>query len=196
MVDTTKKLLETRKAAKKRKPTFCRRDASTKPRISGKVWRKARGSDNKQRQKFKGRTPNPNPGYRSPVAVRGLDRSGLWPVLVFNVAGLEAVSKEEGIIIASSVGGRKRKEIIDAAAKKSIKILNIDAKKELEKIDAKLKARKADKQKADEKKRLDEKAKKEEKKLAPKKEKEEELSEKEKKEEEKKEKDKVLIHNN
>jgi large subunit ribosomal protein L32e len=77
------------------------------------VWRKPRGVDNKQRLKRKGHKKNPSSGYRAPVAVRGLHRSGLVPVLVTTPGMLTTVTKENGIIISSTLGDRKRKQIIE-----------------------------------------------------------------------------------
>lgn len=177
-----KSLLELRGKMKKRKPTFARKDSNKKKRIEDDVWRRPRGVDNKQRLKRKGHKKNPSSGYRSPVAVRGLHKSGLVPVVVTTPTMLAKLTKEHGIIIASTLGGKKRRQVIEFAKKQGFTIVNLNADKELSRIDTqmnerrKLKAQKVAKP-------TDE--------PEPKKE-EPELSEEEKKKIEKEEKDKVL----
>ena len=200
MVD--KRLLELKLKAKRRKPRFARKDAHLKPRIEIDVWRKPRGSDNKQRQKFKGIRRWPSSGYRSPQPVKGVGASGLLPVLVSSPKQLVSLTKENGIIIASSVGDRKRQLILQEAKKSQLTVLNLDADKAIEQISARLKNRKEDRQKQlEEQKAEEEKQKKKEEKekkaaaaKAEEKPAEPELSEEEKQKKEKEEKDKVLTH--
>jgi large subunit ribosomal protein L32e len=64
-------------------------------------------------------------GYRGPKAARGLHPSGYTDNIVYNtsdLAGLDA--KKDAIRLAHTVGTRKRKEIIEQAAKAGFKILN------------------------------------------------------------------------
>ncbi|MBN1792335.1 hypothetical protein JW826_01495 [Candidatus Woesearchaeota archaeon] len=151
-----KKLLELRAKAKRKKPVFCRKDSNKKARIESNVWRKARGCDNKQRLKRRGHKKGPRSGFRSPVQIRGLDSSGLIPVLVSNLRQFETLTNKHGIIIAS-VGDRNRKLLVETASKKGLKILNLDASKAIEQIDAKVKERQAKKKSKEEQKKADEK---------------------------------------
>lgn len=65
-----KELLELRRRIKKKKPTFVRKDIYKKKKLS-RVWRRARGLDNKQRLHKKGAPLIPSTGYRAPRKVRG-----------------------------------------------------------------------------------------------------------------------------
>jgi large subunit ribosomal protein L32e len=190
-----KKLLEARERAKKRKPTFGRKDSNKKKRIESDVWRKARGCDNKQRLKRKGHKKTPKQGFRSPIAVRGFDASGLMPILVTNLNQLMNIAQGEGVIVSSNLGDRKRRIVLEAANKKGLTVLNLDASKAIEQIDAKLKQR-AQEKKTQEEQKKKQVEKKEPKKEAPapaeKKEPDSETNEDEKKKQEKEEKDKVL----
>jgi large subunit ribosomal protein L32e len=195
----TKKLLEIRKAMKKKRPSFMRKDIYKKSRL-GSSWRKPRGLDNKQRLCKRGPAKKISNGYRAPGEIRGLHNSGLIPIVVSNIFQLNALTKEHGVIISGKVGDRKRSLIIAETKKKGLEVLNFDADKRAEQIATELKQRKeSQKKKLDEqkekekekKKGIDEKVKKEEQK-EPKKEEEAQLSDEEKKKLEKEEKDKLL----
>jgi large subunit ribosomal protein L32e len=188
-----KKLLEIRERVKRKKPKFGRKDSNKKKRIESDVWRKARGCDNKQRLKRKGHKKTPRQGFRSPIQVRGLDASGLMPFLVTNPKQVMALTNEQGIIISSSMGDRKRKIVIDEAAKKGLTILNLDAAKRSEQISAKLLERKQEKKTLEEQKKKQEKQEKKDiKKEEPKQDEPADLSEEDKKKQEKEEKDRLL----
>lgn len=195
MVDI-KALLEQRRRTKKKKPVFSRKDCNRKKRIEDDVWRKPRGTDNKQRLHKKGYKKGPSSGYRAPVLVRGLHKSGLVPVIVSSPKQISMLSKEQGVIISSQTGDRKRKIIIAEAQKKGLTILNLNAEKTTQKIETQLKERKEHRKKqleAKEKKSIDEKVKKETKKEKEKEEKKpDQTSDEEKKKLEKEEKDKIL----
>jgi len=197
-MNNIKELLEKRKQIKKTKPSFFRKDRYKKSRI-GNSWRKPRGLDNKQRLGKKGPAIKISNGYRAPKAVRGLHKSGLFPVVICNVTQLNSLTKEQGVVVSANVGDRKRLEIIAEAQKKGLSILNLDADKTLTRIQSDMKERKEMKTKQhddqkEKKKGIDEKVKKEAKNELrleePKK--EEALSEDEKKKQEKEEKDKLL----
>ena len=190
-----KDLLQKRKAIKNKKPDFAMQDSHKLSRLK-KKWRRPRGSDSKMRHGFKGYSKCVEPGYGSPKEVRGLDKSGLEPILISTVKDLNNINKDkQGIIISSNVGMRKKVDIINKAGELSITILNIkDSSKCLADIAQEIKVRKEKRAKKvknkEEKKVKDEKKKKEEKtdKLADK-----VLDAEEKADTEKKEKDKVLI---
>ena len=119
-----KKLLSIRKEIKSRKPKFVGQEYHKVRRLS-KKWKQPKGMHSKLRQKFKSHLKHPSPGYRSPKETRGLDRSGLNPVIVSNVEELNYVSKDHGVIISKNVGLRKRIDIVKKAKEKSIVLLNV-----------------------------------------------------------------------
>ena len=127
-----KELLTLRKAKKTKKPVFKHQDSWKRKRLPQK-WRKPKGMHSKMRLKFKGNPKLPSQGYRSPGKVRGLDGSGLKTVLVKSLKQMESLTSE-AIIIASSLGARKRLEIIKKASEKKLKIVNLDPDKYVEKI--------------------------------------------------------------
>jgi len=195
-----KKLLAHRKTLKAKKPSFIRESFLKRKRLALK-WRRPKGLHSKMRHGFKGHRKTIKVGYKSPVLVRGLTRSGLKIVYVSNIKELEKVDKgKECVIIKKTVGLKKMIELLKKAKELSLAVSNVkDIKEFLIKAEEMLKKKKEEK-----KKRLEEKKKKEkekEKKKEEKKEKEkkkeetaDELAERVKKEEEeqKKEKDKVL----
>jgi large subunit ribosomal protein L32e len=88
-------------------------------------WVKPKGRDNKMRLRIKGYPPIVEVGYRVPDAIRGLHPSGLEPVVVHNVEELDKLDPKRNIIyIASTVGARKRRHIIEKAAGMGFKIAN------------------------------------------------------------------------
>ncbi|NPA85291.1 MAG: 50S ribosomal protein L32e [Crenarchaeota archaeon] len=95
----------------------------------GYKWRKPKGNDNKSRLQLKGYPPIVKVGYRTPKQYRDLHPSGLKPVIVHNVKELEKVDKDKHIVyIASSVGKRKRQEILKRAQELGIRVANGGAK--------------------------------------------------------------------
>ncbi len=118
------KMLELRRIMKEREPDFIRQESWRYVRVK-ESWRRPRGIDSKMRLKKKGKPPLPNIGYRVPKVVRGRHPSGFIEVLVYNVKELEGIDpKRYAIRIASTVGRRKRIEIIKTADKLGIKVLN------------------------------------------------------------------------
>ncbi len=119
------KLLLVRKLLKKKMPNFVRFNPSHLKRLD-ESWRKPKGGDSKVRKKKKGKPRMPTVGFRVPKAVRGLLRDGTKPVIVHNVKELEQIENKEEVtvIIASSVGKRKRAEIIKKAEELGLKIMN------------------------------------------------------------------------
>ena len=182
------KLLDIRKNMKARKPNFIRQDAHKKAEIK-KKWRRPKGLQSKMRLHKKGYGKSPSQGYRTPSAVRGLDASGLVPIIVSSKKELENIDvKDQGAMISAKVGIKKRIELVNYAKEKGIVILNIkNVDKFLAKVDKKLKENKSKK---------DEREKKKEKKKETKPKKDEKLAEKlteeEEKEQKKKEQDKIL----
>lgn len=105
-------------------PKFVRWLSASLKRVRSS-WRKPQGINSKIRMKLKGRLPMPTVGYGAPKEMRYLHPSGLKEVLVHNVKDLEKINPEkEAVKIASSVGNKKRNEILKKAEEKKLKILN------------------------------------------------------------------------
>lgn len=136
-----KSLLEFRNRMKKKKPGFFRRNWNSKKKIEKTTWRKARGTDNKQRVKLKGYAVKPSQGFRSPADVRGLHKSGLIQVIVSNIKQLDSLTNNHGIILSARLGDKKRKSLISECQKRKLTIINLDAEKAIGKIDASMKQR-------------------------------------------------------
>ena len=184
-----KELLGLRKKIKNKKPNFNRQDAHKRIKLD-KRWRRPKGLQSKMRLKLSGYRKSISTGYGSPKEIKDFDKSGLKIKLISAINALNDINpKEEGIIIASNVGFKKRKEIIKKAKEKEITILNVKdietwIKVSEEKLEKKKEKRKQKLDKRTEKKK--ELEKKKEEKLA------EKLTEEEKKKKEKEEKDKIL----
>ncbi len=190
-----KELLDKRAQTKRRKPHFQMQDSHKLSRLTQK-WRKPRGIDSKMRLGLKGYARSVEVGFKSPKDVRGLDKSGLLPVMVSSVKELESVNKEkEGAIISSAVGQKKKKDLVAKATEMGITLLNIkDPKAFAASVEKNMKER-ADRKKKRIAKATEKKAKEEKKKPAEKKKEDlsdKVLSEDEKAKAEKKEKDKIL----
>ncbi|MDP2900462.1 MAG: 50S ribosomal protein L32e [Candidatus Bathyarchaeota archaeon] len=129
MSDTEKRrLLKVRKKLNQSRPKFNAfeswRFVKIKPR-----WRKPRGIDNKMRTNEKGWPRVANIGWGGPAAVRGLHPTGKEEVLISNVNELKSVDKETQVArVSRTVGGKKRAQILEAAEKLGVKILNTRAK--------------------------------------------------------------------
>jgi len=183
-------LLDLRKQIKAKKPNFIREDAERKC-VPAK-WKRPVGIHNKVRHGFQGHISKVKPGFGSPKQVKGLDRTGLRPILINNVDDLLKLTKSDGAIIASSLGIKKKIEILKKCIEKKIIILNIKKPEEyIKSIENKLQENK--KQKQELKKKREQKAKtiekkdeKGENKLSDK------LDQETKKEEDKKQLDKIL----
>ena len=103
---------------------FLRQTVHTYKRLK-KSLRKPRGSTSKLRRHMKPKGLRPVIGYRTPKTTRFLHPSGFKEILVFNLKDLERIdSKNEAVKIGSSVGKRKRGEILKKAEEKKIKVLN------------------------------------------------------------------------
>ncbi|MBW2982334.1 50S ribosomal protein L32e, partial [Candidatus Woesearchaeota archaeon] len=105
-------LLKLRKRRKTKKPNFIRQDSHKKKEVK-KRWRRPKGLQSKMRLCKRGYKKCPSQGYRSPSIIRGLHSTGLAPVIVCSKRNLEKISKNEGAIIAKSVGMKKRIELVN-----------------------------------------------------------------------------------
>jgi len=191
-----KLLLEIRNKLKAKMPTFIRHDAHKKKRV-GSGWRRPKGHQNKMRLHLKGYARNRSTGFGSPRAVHGLSREGLKQIIVHNSSELASLNpKSDGIIVARTLGDRKRSIIIKEASDKGFTLLNITVENFTKKLKEKAAIKSEHKKSFDKKKQEKSAAKKrQEKKKAEEKAKEnakKEFSDEDKKAQEKKEHDKVL----
>jgi len=121
MVSEIRRLLRVRKSKEAR---FKREGVDKKVTIKDS-WRRPRGLHSKQRKLRKAKGPHPQPGYGSPLAVRGMHPCGLKEVRVFNLNDLTGVdATTEAIRIGATVGRKKREVIQNKAAEAKIRILN------------------------------------------------------------------------
>jgi large subunit ribosomal protein L32e len=110
---------------KKKKPKFLRQDWHSLKRLKRVKWRKTKGSQSKMRRGEKGKAAMPHVGYRTDKKTRSLHPSGFREVIVHNLSELQGIdTKKEAARIASKVGKKKRKEILEKAKELKIKILN------------------------------------------------------------------------
>lgn len=105
----------------KKKRNFKRE--SHRAKINDDSWRKPRGIHSKNRKGFKGHGPRVRVGYSSPNAVKGMTHDGVVPTRIFNTS-FEKLGEREAILIAGSVGAKKRAQILSKADKLKIKVLN------------------------------------------------------------------------
>lgn len=111
-------------AKRKKKPRFIRQELYKLKRLKDK-WRRPRGIDSKKHEGKRGKGKLPGIGYKNPESVRGINPLGYYPVLIHNTDELKNLNpKKEAAIISSSIGRRKRNEIIKSANKLRITILN------------------------------------------------------------------------
>ena len=189
----TQQLIALKQRLKKKKPSFTRQGYGSLPRIP-RSWRKPKGIHSKLRHGFAGHHTRVEPGYGTPVILRGTNKQGIMPVLIHTLKQLETINPNNQGIIIAHVGMKTKKDIITAATNKKITILTLKNPAQfLSQIESKLKQRKELQQKRKQNKQ--EKTKKIEKetsKKTPAPEKTAELSDEAQKEKTKKELDKVL----
>lgn len=117
-------LLAARKKVSSRRPKFIRQESWRYDRLA-ENWRKPKGKDNKMRKQKAGVPALVKVGYRGPKVARGLHPSGYTDNVVYNpgdLAGLDP--KKDAIRMGHTVGTRKRKAIVEEAARLGIKVLN------------------------------------------------------------------------
>ena len=142
-----KEELKLRGKIKSKKPDFVRHDFHKK-RLK-KKWKKPRGLHSKVRLMLRGKPKKISTGFRAPKKIRDLHLSGLRPVLVKSLKDITKIKKEnEGVIIGSNVGLRKRQGLLKKLKEMEVKVLNIkDVDVYLKKIEDGLKARKEERKK-------------------------------------------------
>jgi large subunit ribosomal protein L32e len=120
----TENMLEIRKDRYSRQPSFRRGEWFRYKRV-GTNWRRPRGVSSKIRLNRKYRPPKVRIGYGKPSAVRDFHPSGFREVMVFNAGDLEDIDpRYQAARIGSTVGTRKRRDIVQAADEKGIRVLN------------------------------------------------------------------------
>ena len=120
------KLLKIRNKMNLYRPRFIRMNSWYLKRLED-VWRSPnRSLDNKIRLEKKGYPAKVKVGYRGPKAGRGMHPAGFREVLVYNASQLEGLDPSKyAIRISSTVGRRKRGEIIKKAMELGLRILNL-----------------------------------------------------------------------
>ena len=132
LITEKERLLRVRAKKNRKRPSFIRAEWHRLKRLQTS-WRRPRGIDSKMRKKLKGKRKRPTTGYRNPVAVKGLHPSGKETVRIFNVYDLDDVDSETQIVqIASTVGTRKRTNIINLAEEMDIHIINPQIRRDLD----------------------------------------------------------------
>ena len=125
MNNGTSRLLKIKKNMAQKKPSFKRIESWRYKRVKG-GWRAAKGIDSKTRQKLKSGVKSPNIGYRTPKKIRGLHPSGLQEVIIKNIKDLDELNpKIHGIKISSTIGSKKRMDMIEFAQFRRFKIFNL-----------------------------------------------------------------------
>ncbi|MBS7655363.1 50S ribosomal protein L32e [Candidatus Bathyarchaeota archaeon] len=108
----------------RKKPVFKRQESWRYIRVKSS-WRKPKGKTSRMRRRIKGWPKIVSVGYGGKRSLRGVHPSGYKPVIVHNVKELEKVNKEfQAVIIAHSIGERKRLQILEKAKELGLKVLN------------------------------------------------------------------------
>jgi len=115
------------------KKIFLRQSSHKKKKLEQK-WRRPKGLQSKRRLNHAGHRKNISSGYRNDSSLRG-KVNGLIPVIVKNLKDLDNLSKDNLIIISSTLGQRKKVELVNLCKTKSLKIHNVkDSDKYLESV--------------------------------------------------------------
>jgi large subunit ribosomal protein L32e len=106
------------------KPKFARWLSQSYGRLSDS-WRHPRGRHSKVRRREKGKVAMPFIGWGAKRSERGLHPSGFMETMVSSVSDLGKIdAKANAARISSTVGKRKRAEILKKASELKIKVLN------------------------------------------------------------------------
>ena len=87
-------------------------------------WKRPFGRHSKIRLHRAGYAKHPTLGDRSPKETIGLNQFGLKEVRIHNSSEIDKVKEGEVILIGSTVGAKKRAEIISLARKRKIRVMN------------------------------------------------------------------------
>ncbi|MFC1752306.1 50S ribosomal protein L32e [Thermoproteota archaeon] len=120
-----KNLLELRKELRRTRPKFLRQESWRYVRV-GPAWRRPKGTDSRMRLRRRGWPSLVKIGYGVPSKVRGLHPSGLKDILVYTMDDLERLNPEiDAVRLASKLGAKKRRIIVDRAHELGLKVLNV-----------------------------------------------------------------------
>lgn len=141
---------------------FLRRDWNRFSKLGKKkrkkqIWRRARGRDNKIREKRKGYPVKVMIGFKQKKDERNLIEKKK-PILVNNLRDLEKVEKKN-IVIIGKIGKKKKIEMIKKAKEKGILIYNVNIKKFLKDLKKEKEAKEKEKKELEAKKTKKEKKK-------------------------------------
>jgi len=137
-------LLGVRKKMSAKRPKFLRQDYHHRMKVEDDLWRAPKGRHSKMKQRKRGHRAAVAIGYRGPAEVRGLHKTGAAIFRIENLHQITAIDPKNSVIILSStLGARKRYQLLKTAAEKNIPVLNINAKKFMADFDAKLQAKEA-----------------------------------------------------
>jgi large subunit ribosomal protein L32e len=116
---------------------FLRRDWNKMLRLGGRrkklKWRRSKGRHAKIRQKWKGYSQMPSPGYKTPRSIRGLVENK-HPVMINNLSDLMKIKSNEIGIVSKTLGQKKKIELAKKALELKIHLENLDASKYLDEI--------------------------------------------------------------
>jgi len=119
------RLLKLRASMNRRRPEFVRMNSWYLARLDDSWRNPKRSLDNKIGKECKGFPPRVKVGYRGPKAVRYLHPSGKIEVLVSNPSQLEGLDPNMHVVrVASTVGAKKRGEILKRARELRLKVVN------------------------------------------------------------------------
>jgi large subunit ribosomal protein L32e len=120
------RLLSVRDDTDDRRPKFVRTASHRYFRIGRwESWRRPRGQQSKQRRHYGYRPTVVSIGFGSPRATRGLTPSGFRPVLVRTPDVLSTLDpKRDAVLIARTVGTRRRLVLEEAARQLGLHVLN------------------------------------------------------------------------
>ncbi len=120
-----KNLIKLREEIKRRKPKFVRYLSKRYKKLRRSGYRRPKGRHNKMRLRIFGKPRLVSVSYGVPKEVRGLHPSGYEEILVHNIKELESADpKKQAVRIASSVGTKKKIELLRRAEELGIVVLN------------------------------------------------------------------------
>ena len=121
------KLLKVRSQIKKRKPTYKRQQSNQFAKFKNDTkWRRPKGLGNKNRRNRRGHIGMVQVGFGSPKEVKGLNKAGFKEIIVKNIDGLKNIDvKKECVVIARTVGARKKIEILNEVKKLKLNVSNV-----------------------------------------------------------------------
>ena len=122
--DRLKALVAKRKEIGDNRPKFVRQESWRYGRIHPE-WRKPKGIDSKMRRQDKGWPALVRVGYRGPAEARGLHPSGHFEAMVHRVGDLEGLVPGRDVArIGSTVGAKKREQILARATELGLRVVN------------------------------------------------------------------------